>query len=54
MALAMMYAEKNPLETEESYPYTAHGGGLFGCKYEKSKGVVGDKGYKMVTPKDEA
>ena len=40
MDLAFMYTEKHPLETEADYPYTAKTG-LFACKYNKDKGVVG-------------
>jgi len=36
MGLAFLYTEKNPLEREEDYPYTAKDGS---CKYERSKGV---------------
>jgi len=36
MGLAFLYTEKNPLERESDYPYTAKDGN---CKYERSKGV---------------
>lgn len=44
MALAMMYAESHPLETEADYPYVPKTG-VFACKYDKSKGVVSVKSY---------
>lgn len=50
MDLAFRYAESNPLETEAEYPYVAHTG-IFACKYDKSKGVVGVKTYNDVTPR---
>jgi len=50
MALAFMYAKKHPLETETDYPYTATSG-LFRCKYNKDKGVVGTTGQTDVKPK---
>jgi len=49
MALAFMYAESHPLETEADYPYVASTG-IFACKYNKSKGKVAVKSYSAVTP----
>jgi hypothetical protein len=49
MALAFMYTETHPLETEADYPYVASTG-LFACKYDKSKGKVSAKSYAAVTP----
>jgi len=44
---AFKYAETNPLETEENYPYK--GLRLFGkCKYDSSKAVVQAKSFKDV------
>lgn len=48
MDRAFAYTKKHPLETEAEYPYTAKSGGLFGCKYDKSKGVVSAESYKDV------
>ena len=48
MALAFMYAEQHPLQTEADYPYTASTG-IFACKYNKAKGVVAVKTYSSVT-----
>jgi len=39
VALAYLYAEKQPLELEADYPYHASSG-LFECKYDRAKGVV--------------
>jgi C1A family cysteine protease len=44
MDLAFMYTEKTKLETEANYPYTAKSG-LFKCKADKSKEVVGATTY---------
>jgi hypothetical protein len=49
MALAFMYAESHPLESEADYPYVASTG-IFACKYNKSKGKVAVKSYASVTP----
>ena len=46
MALAFMYTERNPLETEGDYPYVAQDAK---CAYDKSKGVVGATTYTSVT-----
>jgi hypothetical protein len=48
MALAFMYAESHPLESEADYPYVPSTG-LFACKYDKSKGKVAVKTYSAVT-----
>lgn len=48
MALAFMYTQNSPLESEADYPYTATSG-LLRCKYEKTKAVFGAKGYSAVT-----
>ena len=53
MALAFMYTEKHPLETEVDYPYVASTK-LFGCKYAKAKGVVAVSKYDSVTAKSSA
>ena len=45
---AFSYTKSHPLETESDYPYTAKSGGLFGCKYNKSKGVVSAETYTDV------
>ena len=45
MALAFMYTERNPLELESEYPYTAVGGK---CQYTASKGVGKVKSYTNV------
>jgi cathepsin L len=45
MALAFLYTERSPLETEADYPYVAQ---TRSCAYDKSKGVVGAKTYNMV------
>jgi len=49
MALAFMYTEKHPLETESDYPYVAQNAK---CTYDKSKGVVGATTYASVTQKN--
>lgn len=49
MALAFMYTETHPLQTEADYPYVASTG-IFACKYNKSKGKVAVKTYSAVTP----
>merc|ERR1719487_2321588 len=49
MDRAFSYAKSHPLETEADYPYVAKSHGLFGCKYEKSKGVVAAESYTDVT-----
>jgi cathepsin L len=48
---AFQYVEKNPLETESSYPYTARDGT---CSYDSSKGVGKVAGYQDVTPNSAA
>lgn len=48
MDRAFKYTESHPLETEADYPYIAKSHGLFGCKYDKSKGVVASTGYTDV------
>jgi cathepsin L len=48
MDRAFSYTESHPLETESDYPYIAKSHGLFGCQYDKSKGVVGATTYKDV------
>lgn len=45
---AFTYLEKNKLETEADYGYTARDGT---CHYEATKGVAGDTGFHDVTPK---
>jgi len=50
MDRAFSYTKTHPLETEANYPYTAKSHGLFGCKYEKSKGVVAAETYTDVSP----
>ena len=40
MDRAFSYTKSHPLETESDYPYVAKSHGLFGCQYDKSKGVV--------------
>ena len=45
MALAFMYTEKHPLETEVDYPYVAVSGS---CTYAKAKGVVAVSKYDSV------
>ena len=51
MALAFMYTERHPLETEADYPYVAQNAK---CTYDKSKGVVGAKSYSSVTANNPA
>ena len=46
---AFTYLEKNKIETEADYGYTARDGT---CKYDATKGVTGDKSFHDVTPKD--
>jgi len=48
MDYAFQYIEKNPLELESDYPYTAVDGT---CKYATSKGVGKVAGFVDVTPK---
>ena len=48
MDRAFSYTKTHPLETEGDYPYVAKSGGLFGCKYNKSKGVVAAETYTDV------
>merc|ERR1711937_767166 len=48
MGRAFAYTKTHPLETETEYPYVAKSHGLFGCKYEKSKGVVAAESYTDV------
>ena len=50
---AFKYAENNKLETEADYPYTATSS-LTGCKYNKTKGVVGVKTFGDVQSNSEA
>jgi len=50
MDRAFSYTKTHPLETEAEYPYTAKSHGLFGCKAEKSKGVVSADSYTDVSP----
>jgi len=42
------YAETDPLETEEEYPYKGYS--FKGCQYKKGDGVVGVKSFFDVTP----
>jgi len=48
MDRAFRYSESHPLQTEGDYPYIAKSHGLFGCAYDKSKGVVGATKYHDV------
>jgi cathepsin L len=48
MDRAFAYTKTHPLETETEYPYVAKSHGVFGCKYEKSKGVVAAEAYTDV------
>jgi len=48
MDRAFSYTKTHPLETESDYPYVAKSHGLFGCKYDKSKGVVSASTYTDV------
>jgi C1A family cysteine protease len=48
MDRAFSYSESHPLQTESDYPYIAKSHGLFGCAYDKSKGVVGATTYHDV------
>ena len=43
------YTKSHPLETEADYPYIAKSHGLFGCAYDKSKGVVAASTYADVS-----
>ena len=52
MDRAFSYTKTHPLETEDEYPYTAKSHGLFGCKYDKSKGKVGASTYTDVKHND--
>jgi len=52
MDRAFSYTKTHPLETEVDYPYVAKSHGLFGCAYDKSKGVVSAETYTDVTPKN--
>jgi len=45
---AFSYTESHPLELESEYPYIAKSHGLFGCAYDKSKGVVAATKYADV------
>merc|ERR1712032_1293076 len=49
MVLGFMYAEKNPLMTEEAYPYTSGTGHVGSCKYDKSEGVGSVEGFEEVS-----
>lgn len=50
MALAFLYTERHPLESEADYPYTSGDTSTAGsCQYQSSKGVVGASDYDMVT-----
>ena len=49
MDRAFSYSKSHPLETEADYPYTAKSHGVFGCQYDKTKGVVGAQTYTDVT-----
>jgi len=51
---AFSYTESHPLELEADYPYIAKSHGLFGCAYDKSKGVVAATTYKDVKHMDVA
>ena len=46
---AFTYLEKNKIETEADYGYTARDGT---CHADATKGVTGDTGFHDVTPKD--
>jgi len=50
MDRAFSYTKTHPLETEADYPYVAKSHGLFGCKADKSKGVVAAESYTDVSP----
>lgn len=47
MDYAFKYTEKNPLETENDYPYRGVDGT---CSYDINKGKVSSKGYKDIIP----
>ena len=47
MALAFLYAESHPLETESDYPYVAKTS-LLACKYKKDLGKVAPKSFAQV------
>merc|ERR1711967_228481 len=47
MDRAFAYTKSHPLETEASYPYVAKSHGLFGCKYDNSKGVVSAESFSV-------
>lgn len=47
-ALAFMYAEFHPLETEDDYPYVASTG-IFAWKFNKLKSKLAFKSYSAVT-----
>ncbi len=50
MDYAFMYiADGNPLELEDSYPYTSGQGRVASCKYSKSKGVGTVSGHRDVS-----
>lgn len=49
MDYAFKYTEKNPLETEDDYPYRAVDGT---CNFDEKKGKVASSGYKDVVPND--
>lgn len=48
MVLGFMYAETNPLMTEEAYPYTSGEGKSGACMYEASEGVGKVGGFEEV------
>jgi len=50
MDRAFAYTKGSPLELEATYPYVAKSHGLFGCQYDKSKGVVSADTYTDVSP----
>jgi cathepsin L len=52
MDRAFEYVEKDPLMTEEEYPYTAHSSKYTKCKYVKSKGVGHVVGFEDVSEKN--
>jgi len=52
MDRAFAYTKTHPLETEADYPYVAKSHGIFGCQYEKSKGVVSADSYTDVSPEN--
>jgi len=48
MDRAFLYTMREPLETEADYPYIGKTHGLFGCQYDKTKGVVKAETYSDV------